>query len=75
MAADHHHTQASSHEGTAMDYAEHEKTFSLFASLIKWGTVFSIVFVLVIGAFTATVSWPFTLIVSALMTAIVAKFF
>ncbi|MGL5446483.1 MAG: aa3-type cytochrome c oxidase subunit IV, partial [Rhabdaerophilum sp.] len=29
-----------------MDYAEHEKTFSLFGGLIKWGTVFCVIFTL-----------------------------
>jgi hypothetical protein len=70
MAADHHH-----HDIPAMDYAEHEKTFGLFAGLVKWGTVLSLAFVLVIGAVTATISWPFALIVIAAMTAITMKFF
>jgi hypothetical protein len=70
MAADHHHNDA-----PAMDYAEHEKTFSLFAELIKWGTVFSVIFVLLVGSFTGLLPWAFTLIVSVLTTAIVAKFF
>ena len=69
MAADHHH------DVPAMDYAEHEKTFGLFASLIKWGTVFSVIFVLLVGSFTGILPWAFTLIVSALSVGIVAKFF
>jgi|GEM_PF-1637294 len=63
------------HDVPAMDYAEHEKTFSLFGGLIKWGTVFSLVFVLLVGGFTSTLPWAFVLIVSALMTFITAKFF
>lgn len=70
MAADHHN-----HDAPAMDYAEHEKTFSLFAGLIKWGTVFSVVFTLLVGAITALIPWSFALIVSALTVGIVAKFF
>ncbi|MBN8533951.1 MAG: aa3-type cytochrome c oxidase subunit IV [Rhizobiales bacterium] len=70
MAADNHN-----HDAPAMDYAEHEKTFSLFAGLIKWGTVFSVIFVLLTGSFTGLLPWAFTLIVSVLTTAIVAKFF
>lgn len=70
MAA--HHPE---HDAPAMDYAEHEKTFSLFATLIKWGTVFSIIFVLLVGAMTALLPWSFALIVSALTFGIVAKFF
>lgn len=70
MAADHHH-----HDVPAMDYAEHEKSFSLFASLIKWGTVFSLAITLLAGAATHTVSWLFAIAVTAVMTAVVAKFF
>lgn len=70
MAADHHQ-----HDGPAMDYAEHEKTFGLFAGLIKWGTVGSLVVILLTGAVTHTVPWTFALVVSLLMAAIVTKFF
>jgi hypothetical protein len=70
MAADNHH-----HDVPAMDYAEHEKTFSLFASLIKWGTVGSVVFLLITAAITALVPWWFALVASALTTFAVAKFF
>lgn len=70
MAADHHN-----HDVPAMDYAEHEKTFALFAWLIKWGTVFSVVFVLFIGAMTSLIPWAFALIVSILTAVIVAKMF
>lgn len=70
MAANHH-----DHDAPAMDYAEHEKTFSLFGGLIKWGTVFSVIFVLITGAITALIPWTFALIVSALTAGIVAKYF
>jgi Bacterial aa3 type cytochrome c oxidase subunit IV len=69
MAADKHH------DVSAMDYAEHDKTFGLFGSMIKWGTVFSLLFVLIVGAATSTISWPFALIVGVLLTVITAKFF
>jgi hypothetical protein len=70
MAADHHH-----HDVPAMDYAEHEKTFGLFADLIKWGTVLSLFIVLLVGAFSSTIPWLFAIVVTVLLTAIVAKFF
>lgn len=70
MAANHHDDDA-----PAMDYAEHEKTFSLFADLIKWGSVFTVVFLLIVGAITALIPWSFALIVSVLTTVIVAKYF
>jgi hypothetical protein len=70
MATDHHH-----HDVPAMDYDQHEKTFGLFAGLIKWGTVGSLLIVLLAGAFTHTVPWAFAIVVSVLLTMIVAKFF
>jgi Bacterial aa3 type cytochrome c oxidase subunit IV len=70
MAADNHH-----HDVPAMDYAEHDKTFGLFAGMIKWGTVASLMIVLLAGAATNTISWIFAIVVSVLMTAVVAKFF
>ncbi|MCA0399229.1 MAG: aa3-type cytochrome c oxidase subunit IV [Proteobacteria bacterium] len=70
MAAEKNHPESS-----AMDYAEHEKTFGLFASLIKWGTVFSLGLTLFFGALTHTISWSFAIIVTVVMTAVVAKFF
>lgn len=70
MAADNHH-----HDVPAMDYAEHDKTFGLFAGMIKWGTVASLMLVLLVGAVTHTVPWIFAIVVSVLMTAVVAKFF
>jgi hypothetical protein len=70
MAADHHHR-----ETNGMDYAEHDRTFDLFASLIKWGTVVSLGITLLAGAFTATIPWSFALIVTALMVWITVKFF
>lgn len=63
------------HDVSAMDYAEHEKTFNLFVELFKWGTVFSLAFVLVVGASTGTIPWLFALIVGAATAAITAKFF
>ena len=70
MAADPHH-----HDVPAMDYAEHEKTFDLFAGLVKWGTVASLVLTLLAGAATGTISWVFFLAVTVAMIAIVVKFF
>ena len=26
--------------GSAMDYAEHERTYGLFLGLVKWGSIF-----------------------------------
>jgi hypothetical protein len=70
MAADHHN-----HDAPAMDYAEHEKTFALFASIIKWGTVASLGLVLLTGAFSGTIGWWFALLVLVLLAGIAAKFF
>lgn len=70
MAADNHQ-----HDAPAMDYAEHDKTFGLFASLIKWGTVGSLIITLVAGAATNTIPWTFAIVVSVLMSVVVAKFF
>lgn len=69
MASDHHH------DVPAMDYAEHDKTFGLFVSLIKWGTVISLTFAILAGTFTGTIPWLFGLAVIAALTAITAKFF
>ena len=37
----------SNHAGSAMDYAEHERTYGMFIGLVKWGTI--AVVVLLIG--------------------------
>lgn len=38
-------------DGTApMDYAEHEKTYDLFVSLTKWGSI-SVIVILVLMAY------------------------
>ena len=71
MAADHNH----SHEVSAMDYVEHDRTFSLFADLIKWGTVVSLGFLLLAGAATGLISWLFAIAVTVIGTAVTAKFF
>jgi hypothetical protein len=36
--AQHEHTA-----GSAMDYAEHERTYGMFLNLVKWGSIFVIV--------------------------------
>ena len=35
MASDLH----ASNSGSGMDYAEHERTYGFFLSLVKWGTI------------------------------------
>ncbi|MEI2733506.1 MAG: aa3-type cytochrome c oxidase subunit IV [Rhodoblastus sp.] len=35
-----------------MDYVEHEKTYNLFIALFKWGTVFSVACVVLLGVLT-----------------------
>jgi hypothetical protein len=70
MAADPHHQDVPS-----MDYSEHEKTFGLFASLVKWGTVVSLALMLLAGAASGTISWIFFLAVTAALVAVVVKFF
>jgi hypothetical protein len=37
---------------SAMDYPEHEKTYRLFLSLVKWGTIFCIGAVILLAIFT-----------------------
>lgn len=59
----------------AMDYAEHEKTFSLFADLMKWGTALSLVLVMLVGSIWGPLPWIFTLVVAALIVGVIAKFF
>lgn len=70
MASETHH-----HDVPAMDYAEHDKTFGLFASLIKWGMVLSLTITILAGTFTGTIPWLFGLAVIAALTAVTAKFF
>jgi hypothetical protein len=70
MAANNH-----DHDVPTMDYAEHEKTFSLFAGMIKWGSVLTVAFLLITAAITSLIPWSFALIASALTAGIVAKFF
>lgn len=48
------------------DYVEHEKTYNLFLSLTKWGTVFTVILVLFIGSMTSLIPWALTLFVSIL---------
>jgi hypothetical protein len=35
-----------------MDYAEHDRTYGMFISLFKWGTVFCIACVVLLGVLT-----------------------
>lgn len=58
-----------------MDYAEHNKTFALFADLIKWGTVASLGLVVLTGMLTGLIPFfiGFVLIVAMGVGAI--KFF
>lgn len=35
-----------------MDYAEHEKTYEMFIALFKWGTVFCVGCVVLLGVLT-----------------------
>ncbi len=37
---------------STMDYPEHEKTYRLFLSLVKWGTIGCIAAVILLGIFT-----------------------
>ena len=69
MSADNHH------DGSAMDYAEHDKTFAVFTGLVKWGTVGSLGMALLAGAATNTVPWIFAIVVMVLLVGTVVKFF
>ncbi|MFV0279290.1 MAG: aa3-type cytochrome c oxidase subunit IV [Rhodoblastus sp.] len=44
--------EVSSNGHPDMDYAEHEKTYELFVALFKWGTVASIVCIVILGFLT-----------------------
>lgn len=63
------------HHAPAMDYAEHEKTFSLFGELMKWGTALSVILLLLVGSIWGPLPWAFTLVVSAALIGVIAKFF
>lgn len=70
-----HHTQddaSHAHEGAAMDYAEHNKTFALFADLIKWGSVISLSLVVLTGILTGLIPFfiGFVLIVAMVVGAV-----
>ncbi|HRK24457.1 MAG TPA: aa3-type cytochrome c oxidase subunit IV [Beijerinckiaceae bacterium] len=49
------------------DYVEHEKTYNLFVTLTKWGTVASLLIVLFAGSMTSLVPWALTLVLAVLM--------
>ena len=38
-------------EHSAMDYAEHEKTYKLFVAMTKWGTISVIVLMILMAVF------------------------
>lgn len=59
--ADHHVTHA-----TDNDYVEHEKTYNLFLTLAKWGTLLTIVIVLFAGSMTGLIPWMLTLLATVL---------
>lgn len=54
---------------TDNDYVEHEKTYTFFLSLMKWGTIGSIALMLFIGSVTQLVPWALTLFLIILMLA------
>jgi hypothetical protein len=35
-----------------MDYAEHEKTYGLFLSLLKYGSIFVVLIIILLAVFT-----------------------
>ncbi|ODN68555.1 Bacterial aa3 type cytochrome c oxidase subunit IV [Methylobrevis pamukkalensis] len=37
--------------GSAMDYAEHEKTYNLFIGLVKWGSIHVIAILILMAIF------------------------
>jgi hypothetical protein len=51
------------------DYVEHEKSYSLFLGLMKWGTIATIAIVLFIGSVTQLVPWALTFFLIILMLA------
>ena len=67
--ADHHAPQPSDN-----DYVEHEKTYLLFLSMTKWGTIGTIILMLFIGSMTSLVPWALTLFLSVAALAASALF-
>lgn len=39
------------HATSAMDYSEHRRTYRLFTGLFKWGTVFTIIILILMAIF------------------------
>lgn len=60
--AEHH-----SSSGSDNDYVEHEKTYNLFLALTKWGTVVSLLIVLLAGSMTSLLPWALTLVLGVLL--------
>ncbi len=46
------HNQVNEGGHPDMDYAEHERTYTLFIALAKWGTIFSVGAVVLLGLLT-----------------------
>ncbi|ACO02751.1 aa3-type cytochrome c oxidase subunit IV [Brucella melitensis] len=66
-----HHTTAPAELGAPMDYAEHEKTYAGFASLVKWATVVLVALMIAMafgffagGFFSATVLFVLVCVVA-----------
>lgn len=66
-----HHTTAPAELGAPMDYAEHEKTYAGFASLVKWATVVLVALIIAMafgffagGFFSATVLFVLVCVVA-----------
>ncbi|HRJ69746.1 MAG TPA: aa3-type cytochrome c oxidase subunit IV [Beijerinckiaceae bacterium] len=51
------------------DYVEHEKTYELFLTLTKWGTIATVILVLFIGSMTSLVPWALTLFLTVAILA------
>ncbi|ENS91360.1 aa3-type cytochrome c oxidase subunit IV [Brucella melitensis] len=66
-----HHTTAPAELGAPVDYAEHEKTYAGFASLVKWATVVLVALMIAMafgffagGFFSATVLFVLVCVVA-----------
>mgnify|MGYP001380052935 CR=1 FL=1 len=57
--AEHH-----SHPVVDNDYAEHEKTYVLFLSLMKWGTIATLLLLVFIGSMTGILPWWLTFLIA-----------
>ncbi|PYE86295.1 aa3-type cytochrome c oxidase subunit IV [Phyllobacterium leguminum] len=68
-----HHKTGAAELGAPMDYAEHEKTYSGFLSVAKWGTV-AVIAILAAMAFGFFAGGPFSAVILFILICVAAWF-